>query len=503
MNAFAPYLLGQAPFLDGLEAELEEKFLYQCQGKNLLDPEFLCFLHAFLDKFLPPPFPAHGLVHGKRFHFSEVIPDNVERHTSLDLAVELKDVKVANVIIEIVERTREHQVLLGVMVNQGVYEFHVADLSFSYHKAKNYSRKPASIQINCKITEIFADFVRDIGRKESAMHILAHSKAAALRALYANNIGVTIRGYRVEKASDLRKIVNEINSSGKGEHLHLKNVAISLKSAGYYPVIGALKSKGTEVVDIEKQFRPEKIWSEDLYKAIQNIVVFVKDRSPKDEQIIKQSRRILDGFQRFAVSAGTPAEHNLIDMTLFDVVEIHDPYTAYHNVQVSIGAKAICRQMGFPDSDVGMIGRAAKFHDFGKIGVSKEILNKLGPLDKDEYDQVKTHVMYGYSILKDCGWPEEILKIILNHHYVKGYPEGIDPKNPPPGAKILVVADAIGGGTAGRYKKSKKKIADVIGELRNPPAEYSVIQPYDPKVISVFEEALNSDETLLQNYPRE
>jgi HD-GYP domain-containing protein (c-di-GMP phosphodiesterase class II) len=76
---------------------------------------------------------------------------------------------------------------------------------------------------------------------------------------------------------------------------------------------------------------------------------------------------------------------------------------------------------------------------------------------------------------------DDILEIISYHHYIKNYPEDIDPKKAPPLAKVLAVADSIEAATAGRpYEKGKAWIT-VLKELRAPEGNY------DQKVVDAFE----------------
>ena len=45
----------------------------------------------------------------------------------------------------------------------------------------------------------------------------------------------------------------------------------------------------------------------------------------------------------------------------------------------------------------------AMLHDVGKVAIPKEIINKPGPLDPDEWDIVKTHTTEGQRMLDQVG----------------------------------------------------------------------------------------------------
>ncbi len=59
---------------------------------------------------------------------------------------------------------------------------------------------------------------------------------------------------------------------------------------------------------------------------------------------------------------------------------------------------------------------AALYHDFGKILIPKEILNKPDALTKSEKEIVDLHSELGYELLKSLGVKPSVLKMIKNHH---------------------------------------------------------------------------------------
>lgn len=99
---------------------------------------------------------------------------------------------------------------------------------------------------------------------------------------------------------------------------------------------------------------------------------------------------------------------------------------------------------------------AAILHDYGKVLIPTNILNKAGKLNNTEHDIMKLHSELGYELLKNRNLSEKTLKLIKYHHQNlegTGYPQkdkdfeyGID-------AQILGVADKY---TALREKRSYK-----------------------------------------------
>lgn len=298
---------------------------------------------------------------------------------------------------------------------------------------------------------------------------LAVSPAIALRRLRANNISINLYGQNIRKISDLKICVDR------------DNVLESIDAFGSKAIINSLKSRCINTVDITAPFYPEKIWSNELYDAIQNILLFTKKIGVYTNEQKETYYSIGKKFENFACSARTPKEKDLIVKILLDLEKIHDPGTAQHSQRTRDWAVIIGRQMQLNRNKIKALELAAYLHDFGKISISRDILNKQSKLTDDEYSQIKNHVLWGCGILKSCGLPDAILEIISNHHYIKGYPN-IDTKKAPLLARILAIADSVEAATAGRLYEKGKTLMAVLKELRDPEGNY------DQEVVDCFEQ---------------
>lgn len=100
---------------------------------------------------------------------------------------------------------------------------------------------------------------------------------------------------------------------------------------------------------------------------------------------------------------------------------------------------------------------AGLLHDIGKVKLKKNILNKKGKLNKNEFEYVKQHVILGVKLLKKYKVPEEIYKIVEQHHERDdgtGYPKGLEADEICIEAKILRHADVYDALTSNRsYRK--------------------------------------------------
>ena len=76
--------------------------------------------------------------------------------------------------------------------------------------------------------------------------------------------------------------------------------------------------------------------------------------------------------------------------------------------------------------DIAKLQKAGMFHDYGKVLIPTEILNKKGKLNEKEKVIMELHPELGYELLKTKGFDERTLKLIKYHHQNlqgAGYPE--------------------------------------------------------------------------------
>jgi HD-GYP domain-containing protein (c-di-GMP phosphodiesterase class II) len=140
--------------------------------------------------------------------------------------------------------------------------------------------------------------------------------------------------------------------------------------------------------------------------------------------------------------------------SLIEALEVSDPYTRGHSERVASISVALGLELQLTTRELEILQDAGALHDIGKIGVSKEILNKPGRLTSAEFEEIKKHPIYGYNILRPLDLPE-VLDITLKHHERldgKGYPYGIT--DYPPLVRVLQIADVWDALTSDRpYRK--------------------------------------------------
>ena len=142
---------------------------------------------------------------------------------------------------------------------------------------------------------------------------------------------------------------------------------------------------------------------------------------------------------------------------LASAIDAKDAYTHGHSTRVAEYSREIARRFGKSEAACRNIYISALLHDVGKIGVPNSIINKKGPLTKEEYDVVKTHPVIGAQILANITQIPHIADGAYCHHERydgNGYPSGAAGKQIPEIGRIIAVADAYDAMTSNRsYRK--------------------------------------------------
>ena len=119
---------------------------------------------------------------------------------------------------------------------------------------------------------------------------------------------------------------------------------------------------------------------------------------------------------------------------------------AEHIVRMARYCVLIAEQLGFPRETCDFLYLAAQMHDIGKIGVPDAILLKPGPLNANEWEEMRRHPDIGFQILRSIPFLRIPAEIVLSHQERfdgRGYPRGLRGEEIPLGARIFAVADTL------------------------------------------------------------
>ena len=139
--------------------------------------------------------------------------------------------------------------------------------------------------------------------------------------------------------------------------------------------------------------------------------------------------------------------------------------------------------MGVPGRMIKEIVHAASIHDIGKVGIDEQMLRKDGKLTPEEYEEIKRHPEIGVRIVQSVPFLEDAIPVIQSHHERydgMGYPNGMQGKEIPLSARIVMVADAIDAMLNSRPYRGALTEEKVLDELRDNSGKQ-----FDPEVVDV------------------
>jgi response regulator RpfG family c-di-GMP phosphodiesterase len=175
---------------------------------------------------------------------------------------------------------------------------------------------------------------------------------------------------------------------------------------------------------------------------------------------------------------------NLLD-GMVAVLDYRDTETQWHSRRVSHFTKRIAEQLGVKDPHtLRTIEMGALLHDIGKIGVRDAVLLKPGPLDQDEWIEMREHPRLGWALLQRIEFLRDASVIVLQHqerYDGKGYPSGLAGEQIVLGARLFAVADTYDAITSDRpYRKAQAHDAAVAEMKRVAGTQL------DPKGVDAF-----------------
>ena len=140
-----------------------------------------------------------------------------------------------------------------------------------------------------------------------------------------------------------------------------------------------------------------------------------------------------------------------------------DGYVIDHAFAVADLSRLIGTEFGLCEGALEALTLGALLHDLGKLGVAQSVLQKVGPLARQEVEIVRDHPDIGARMVEQLWCLRRGAQAIRHHHERYdggGYPDGLEGEEIP-----LAAADAYDVMVRGRPYAVARKPTEAVGEL--------------------------------------
>ncbi len=218
------------------------------------------------------------------------------------------------------------------------------------------------------------------------------------------------------------------------------------------------------------------LWLKELDKKFSCHVIDALRTVILDENFIK--RYTTQPFFNVLKKAYTPKiiwysmhEINQFSKVFSDMIDRRSKFTYRHSLGLTSIVDHMTKIMSYDDLTRDKMHIAAQLHDLGKLGVDKQIIDKVGKLDTEERKAVEKHASYTYDILSQIDGFDDITRWASQHHEKlngRGYPFGLSSEKLSEQSKLMTVSDIYQALREDRpYRKgmSNEKAFTILNEM--------------------------------------
>jgi len=292
-------------------------------------------------------------------------------------------------------------------------------------------------------------------------------------------------------------------------------------------------------IDQDSQYTTRSVLTIPLKNTNDDIVGILQIINAQDEnlQVIAFSEKDEKIMLHFASIAAVALERaqmtRAILLRMIRMAEMRDPKETGAHVN-RVGGYAVeiyekwANKRDFSQREIDknrdVLRMAAMLHDVGKIAISDLILKKPGRFNREEFEIMKKHTVYGAQLFLDrqSDFDEAAAEVALNHHERwngQGYPGHVDvitgkalkgfeqaggaakgkqKEDIPLYGRIVALADVYDALSSVRVYKKAWQEADVLSKI-----EENAGRQFDPELVEIFFGALDILRSIQRRYADE
>lgn len=308
--------------------------------------------------------------------------------------------------------------------------------------------------------------------KEGYLCTTAHNGKEALNLFYQNSYSLILSDIKMPEMSGIELLQKVKAIDPKIKIIMVTaypeiDLAVNAMRQGAYDFIIKPADLDLIVMSVRKALESKRL-EEEIETYHTRLEELVEERTAK----LQQAYRYLKKSHLDSVKV------------LAEAIDAKDPYTRGHSDRVKRMSLAIARHMGFSEERLETLEYGALLHDIGKIGIKDNILQKEGPLSREEYEIIREHPLIGVKIVEGVEFFRDKIPIIRHHHEFydgSGYPDKLVGEAIPLEARIISLPDAFDAMTSARPHRGVMPLQDAILEM-----EKCKGKQFDPKVLDIF-----------------
>lgn len=192
--------------------------------------------------------------------------------------------------------------------------------------------------------------------------------------------------------------------------------------------------------ELENTFNEFSYNLENIFETISNL------KTPEIKEVRTFSEKIQEEFNSTGLVIRDIVFHGSGEDTIYR-----------HSVNVAAISFVLGKWLGLSKRDINLLTYSAVLHDFGKIKIDKNIINKGKNFTPEEYKIFKTHPVIGYNFVKEIPYLDSSVSYAVLMHHERmdgsGYPLGIKEDKIHKFAKIIAIADLFDDLSSNRYSR--------------------------------------------------